>query len=151
MMKKRSLISILLIVTLCVVLGLVFIQVLPFGRSHQNPPVVQEPQWDSPRTRELAKKACFDCHSNETVWPWYSNIAPISWLVQHDVDEGREKLNFSDVMNSEFEQDELVEVVQEGKMPPAIYLIQHPESRLTAAEIDELANGLQKTVAGGGN
>src|SRR6056297_3230811 len=72
------------------------IQLIPYGRSHTNPPIVLEPDWDSPRTRELAERACFDCHSNETEWPWYSNIAPVSWLVQHDVDEGRHELNFSD-------------------------------------------------------
>ena len=66
---------------LLAVVGLfVLIQLAPFGRNHTNPPVVQEPSWDSAETRALAKRACFDCHSNETVWPWYSNIAPVSWL-----------------------------------------------------------------------
>jgi len=74
----------------------IVIQLVPFGRNHTNPPVVQEPNWDSPRTRELAVRACFDCHSNETVWPWFSNIAPISWLVYRDVFEGREHLNYSE-------------------------------------------------------
>jgi len=59
---------------------LVVIQFVPYGRAHTNPPVAQEPIWDSPQTRELARRACFDCHSNETMWPWYSNIAPISWI-----------------------------------------------------------------------
>ena len=71
------------------------IQLVPYGHAHDNPPVAAEPNWDSPQTRELAQRACFDCHSNETTWPWYSNVAPVSWLVQHDVDEGREYLNFS--------------------------------------------------------
>ena len=58
----------------------VLIQLVRFGRNHTNPPVAQEPSWDSTETRALAERACFDCHSNETVWPWYSNIAPVSWL-----------------------------------------------------------------------
>lgn len=62
----------------------ILIQAVPYGRDHLNPPVRAEPQWDSPRTRELSARACFDCHSNETVWPWYSNIAPISWLIESD-------------------------------------------------------------------
>jgi len=64
--------------------GIVFIamQLVPYGHAHTNPPVTGEPKWDSPQTRELAKRACFDCHSNETDWPWYSNIAPVSWLIQ---------------------------------------------------------------------
>ncbi len=67
---------------------LVLIQVVPYGRDHANPPVRAEPAWNSARTRELAVRACFDCHSNETIWPWYSNLAPASWLVQRDVKKG---------------------------------------------------------------
>ena len=74
----------------------VAIQAVPYGRAHDNPPVRSEPQWDSPVTRDLVVRACFDCHSNETIWPWYANIAPISWLTTRDVDEGRDELNFSE-------------------------------------------------------
>lgn len=135
---------------LWLVVGLVslflLIQLVPFGRNHSNPPVVQEPAWDSPQTRELAKRACFDCHSNETVWPWYSNIAPISWLVQRDTDEGRSKLNFSEWGRQELEVDEIGEVVLEGKMPPAKYLPTHPTARLSPAEREALARGLVATA-----
>ena len=123
------------------------IQLIPFGRQHANPPVVQEPQWDSAQTRELAQRACFDCHSNETVWLWYSNVAPVSWLVQRDVNEGREKLNFSDWARAR-EKDEIIEVIQDGEMPMPIYLIMHPETRLTATEKDALISGLQATIYG---
>src|SRR5690348_15393640 len=71
-------------------------QAVPYGRSHSNPPVTAEPKWNSPQTRALAVRACFDCHSNQTKWRWYSNIAPVSWLVQRDVDGGRGTLNFSE-------------------------------------------------------
>lgn len=71
-------------------LGLLLaIQLVPYGRDHSNPPGRTEPSWDSPATRELARRACFDCHSNETEWPAYASIAPASWLAQYDVDEGR--------------------------------------------------------------
>ena len=73
---------------------LVAIQLVPYGRRHTNPPVTQEPGWDQPRTRALVARACFDCHSNETAWPWYAHMAPLSWLVQRDVDEGRRALNY---------------------------------------------------------
>ncbi|MCX7782465.1 MAG: heme-binding domain-containing protein, partial [Meiothermus sp.] len=76
-------------------LVLLAIQLVPYGRDHQNPPVVAEPPWDSPQTRALFVRACADCHSNQTRWPWYSHIAPVSWLVQRDVEEGRSKLNLS--------------------------------------------------------
>ena len=61
-----------------VIVGFLAIQLVPYGRTHTNPPVTAEPAWDSPQTRALAVRACFDCHSNETVWPWYTSIAPIS-------------------------------------------------------------------------
>ena len=124
-------------------------QIVPYGRAHQNPPVVQEPAWDSPHTRALAQRACFDCHSNETVWPWYSNVAPISWQVQRDVDEGREKLNFSEWGMGEQEADEIYESVQEGEMPMGIYLLTHPEARLNAEEKGLLLSGLQKMFGRG--
>lgn len=120
-------------------------QLVPYGRSHDNPPVVQEPAWDSPRTRELAMRACFDCHSNQTTWAWYSNIAPASWLVQHDVDEGRRELNFSEMNRRQKHAAEAAEEVEEGEMPPKIYTIMHSEAVLTSAETQELIQGLQKT------
>ncbi len=53
-------------------------QLVPFGRDHENPPVQAEISWDSQQTKELFFRACGDCHSNNTQWPWYSNIAPVS-------------------------------------------------------------------------
>ena len=134
-----------------VLVGLVaiflLIQLIPYGRQHTNPAVIQEPNWDSQQTRDLAQRACFDCHSNETVWPWYSNIAPASWLNQHDVEEGRQKLNFSDWARAR-EKDEIVEVIQDGRMPMPIYLIMHPEAKLSVEEKDALITGLQATIFG---
>lgn len=125
------------------------IQLVPFGKTYTNPPVVAEPNWDSPETRALAKRACFDCHSNETVWPWYSRVAPVSWLVARDVQEGREKLNFSEWGRGDREEeaDEVAEVIQKGEMPMPIYLVQHPEARLTDAEKEQLIRGLEASLA----
>jgi mono/diheme cytochrome c family protein len=123
---------------------LVAVQFVPYGRDHENPPVTAEPTWDSPITRDLAVRACFDCHSNQTRWPWYSNIAPMSWLVQRDIDEGREELNWSE-WGPGSEGDESAETVLEGSMPPGAYTLLHPEARLTDQEIDALAAGLVAT------
>src|SRR5512146_1782828 len=71
-------------------------QAVPYGRNHSNPPVTAEPHWNTPATRSLAARACFDCHSNLTTWRWYSNIAPGSWLIQRDVEGGRSQFNFSE-------------------------------------------------------
>jgi mono/diheme cytochrome c family protein len=129
------------------VLGLLLIQLVPYGRDHANPAVVSEPAWDSPATRATAVTVCFDCHSNQTVWPWYSNIAPASWLIQHDVDEGRQTLNFSEWARGQ-EGDELAEAVSGGQMPPFSYALTHPEVRLSAAARDAFIRGLVATFGG---
>ena len=128
--------------------GFLLIQLVPYGRDHSNPPVVGEPNWDSPQTRELAQRACFACHSNETVWPWYSNIAPVSWLVQHDTDEGRRHLNFSTWGSGGQgrEPGEATEVIAEGNMPPPAYMMINSQARLTPAEKQALAEGLRATI-----
>ena len=119
-------------------------QAVPYGRDHSNPSVVQEPAWDSPRTRELAVVACYDCHSNEVTYPWYSNVAPASWAVQRHVDEGRDELNFSE-LNKRKDGDEAAETVEDGSMPPFYYMLTHPEARLTDAEKQELISGFVAT------
>ena len=133
------------------VVGIAFlvIQLFPYGRDHTNPPVIDEPGWDSPTTRELAVTACFDCHSNETAWPWYSNIAPISWRLQNHVTEGREVLNFSEWRTGEQETDEIVDVVRDGGMPPWDYLLSHAEARLSEADTQTLIDGLGATFGAG--
>jgi hypothetical protein len=118
------------------------IQLVPYGRAHDNPPVTRNAPWPDRESEALARRACYDCHSNETVWPWYSNIAPISWLVQRDVDEGREKLNFSTWGQGKQEIDDAIEVLQDGEMPPWNYLPTHPEARLSEREKEALARGL---------
>jgi mono/diheme cytochrome c family protein len=124
----------------------IVIQLVPYGRAHDNPPVVAEPRWDSPQTRELAKAACFDCHSNETSWPWYSHVAPIAWMVQNHVDEGREELNFSRWDLEQEEAHEAAEEVLEGDMPPWSYTLTHPSARLSDEERRTLAAGLERTI-----
>jgi mono/diheme cytochrome c family protein len=129
--------------------GIVFIamQLVPYGHAHTNPPVTSEPQWDSPQTRELAKRACFDCHSSETVWPWYSNIAPVSWLIQHDVDEGRSRMNFSQWNLPQRETRGAARQVERGEMPPPQYLLLHPSANLSPAEKQVLIQGLSASLA----
>lgn len=141
MLKK-----IILIVLIVAIVGFLLIQIIPLGKDRTNPPVVQEPAWDSPATRELAKGACFDCHSNETVWPWYSNIAPASWLVVRDVQEGRGSLNFSVWYPGDVELDDVQQVLLSGEMPPAQYKLMHAAARLSDAEHQQLLDGLLKSL-----
>ena len=116
-------------------------QLLPLGGTRDNPPVVAEPPWADPAARALAQRACFDCHSNETRWPWYSYVAPASWLVVYDVSEGRKHLNFSDWARAE-DADEAAEEVLEGEMPPTAYVLAHREAALTPQERRQLASWL---------
>jgi mono/diheme cytochrome c family protein len=121
------------------------IQLVPYGREHANPPVAREPAWDAPRTRELFFRACKDCHSHETVWPWYSHVAPMSWLVQYDVDEARSHFDVSDWGRKHNEGDEAAKMVREGEMPLWYFLPAHPEARLSDSEREELIAGLVAT------
>ena len=127
---------------------MLLVQLVPYGRAHTNPATTSEPRWDSPRTRALALRACGDCHSAKTTWPWYSNIAPVSWLVQRDVDSGRKALDFS---AWDRPQDagagDIVEQVQGGSMPPWYYTILHRHASLSPNDRTQLVRGLQATLA----
>ena len=125
---------------------LILIQLIPYGKDHSNPPVTGEPVWDSERTQELFSRSCRDCHSNETVWPWYTHVAPASWLAQFDVEHGREKFNVSEWGRpGKNEGDEAAEEVRKGKMPPFFYIPLHPEAKLSETERQELLDGLIAT------
>ena len=124
----------------------ILIQFIPFGRNHTNPRTTREPAWNSPTTRALFRRACFDCHSNETVWPWYSHVAPVSWLVQNDVDGGRGHLNFSEWDRPQRHATDIVAQVKQAGMPLWYYLPMHPAARLTGAEKQALMDGAEKSL-----
>ena len=115
---------------------LVLAQFVPVDRT--NPPVVEE--IDAPvEVRAVLERACYDCHSNETVWPAYSYVAPVSWLVARDVHEGREHLNYSEWHRYSAEErleltEETWEEIAEGEMPMGPYVLLHPEAQLSAED-----------------
>lgn len=132
-----------------IVLGFGLLQVIPAQNinadyaSPGSPPVTFTIQWSSAKTEELTRAACFDCHSNETRYPWYATIAPVSWLVNKDINEGRQKLNFS--TGGELEGGEMSEQIQRGTMPMSVYMLMHPEANLTPEQKQQLINGLLAT------
>lgn len=140
--------KILLLIVLVGVVIFAGIQFVPVNRT--NPPVVTQVQWDLPQTQALFQRACADCHSNETIWPWYSYVAPISWLVARDVYAGRSRFNISDLNTSTPRYSrmasEIGRTVLSGRMPMSIYLTMHPSARLTPQESQALASGLQATL-----
>lgn len=127
-----------------VVAGLfVAIQFVPYGWKHSNPPVVQDAPWPDAESESIARQSCYSCHSNETDWPFYSYVAPMSWLVRGHVDDGREELNFSDWDRDADQMDDAIEVVQDGEMPPTQYTLVHRGASLTEDEAAKLIAAMQ--------
>ena len=96
-----------------------------------------------PETHGLLRRACYDCHSHATVWPWYANVAPVSWLLSHHVEHARDELNFSrfesyDRARQRKKLGELAEEVEEHHMPLWSYVLLHPEAALSDAERERL-------------
>ena len=120
---------------------ILIIQLIPVNRS--NPEETHAVVWDSIETLRLFNNACADCHSNRTIWPWYSYIAPFSFVVVGHVNEGRSKFNISDGTLNEAH--EAHEAVQEGKMPLKSYVWLHPEADLNAEDMQKLIDGLKRT------
>ncbi len=120
------------------------IQLIPVDRN--NPPVSAEPKWSSPEARTLVKQNCFQCHSNETEWPWYSSVAPASWLIKFDVVNGRNTFNFSEWDKNPGNLSEMVEEIQRGSMPPFQYTLFHPSSKLNAQQKQALIEALTTTL-----
>lgn len=122
-----------------ILIGFIVIQILPVGnfisvlKRDPNPPVTATVAWDSPLTERMVRNSCFDCHSNETVWPWYSNVAPFSWLITREVNKGRRAMNFSEDPPESFDVDDMEWHIN-NDMPPRLYLTLHTNAELSQAE-----------------
>ena len=127
-------------------------QLVPVDRS--NPPVQGEVAAPA-EVRAILRRACYDCHSNEVRWPWYGRVAPVSWLLERDVREGRKEVNFS-VFGDYPEKrrrrkwTEIPEQVQKGEMPPWFYVAVHRDARLSEADKDLLVQWARKSAAAEG-
>ncbi len=146
-----------LLIGVGIVIAVLILITVPVWLFQSDPPTVSEPQWDSPQTRVLAQRACFDCHSNQTTWPWYSRIPPGSWLTTWDVIRGRNHLNFSTYQPGQpigeggreggrGGGNQIARQINSGEMPPWYYLILHPDAKLTDAEKQQLIQGLQASL-----
>jgi hypothetical protein len=136
------------------------IQFIPVWRWQTNPRVVVEPPWSSPGLRAIAQRACFDCHTNETVWPVYAHVAPVSWLVTRDVSAGRRRLNFSEWGTPHprrrrgrggpgEDAEEIIRELRRDSMPPGYYVMLHPGARLTEAERQQFIQGMEPLAGQG--
>lgn len=111
----------------------------------ENPNDIHEVLTIKPEVSQILKTACYDCHSNETNYPWYANVAPISWLVIHDVEEGRHELNFSEwatysEKKKHHKLEEAMEEVEEGEMPLQVYTLTHGDASLSDTQVAELVS-----------
>lgn len=122
------------------------------GVDRRNPPVTGD-VGAPPAVAAVLRRACYDCHSNETVWPFYSAVAPVSWLLAHDVHEGRRELNFSTwsaerPARQRKRLEKTIAEVEEGEMPPWYYVLVHREARLDAEAQATLRAWATETAAG---
>ena len=130
----------------------ILIQIIPVNFT--NPPVQAEQDFlvvnqASDEVAQKLKQSCYDCHSNETKYPWYSKVAPVSWLLKEHIDDGRRHLNFStwdtyDLKKKDHKLEEISEALEEGWMPMDQYLWMHKEAELSAAERQELSNWMKQ-------
>jgi hypothetical protein len=116
---------------------LIAIQLVPVERT--NPPVKSPIRAPDP-VQSILRRSCYDCHSNETRWPWYAHVAPISWLLHRDVKDGRKELNFSDwgdysAAKRSSKADSMAEEVEKGDMPLPKYLRIHHDARLSREDV----------------
>lgn len=127
--------------------GLLFVggvaQLVPYGWTKTNPMVTAEAPWPDPEAEAIARESCYSCHSNETDWPAYSYVAPMSWLVRRDVDRGRAALNFSE-WGERSDPGDAADEVEDRTMPPSQYTAIHRGARLTDAEAAVLVAALER-------
>ena len=135
---------------LAVVVAILFAGVQFVRPERANPPVEAGRSLESPvavpaEVASVLDRACMDCHSNRTRWPWYSHVAPASWLVADHVNEGRAELNFSDW--ARYDPNEMGEVLEQvcrearaGQMPLASYVVLHPSAKLTPNDVSTLCD-----------
>lgn len=98
---------------------------------------------------QVLRSACYDCHSHETVWPWYSNVAPVSWWISEHVRHGRQRLNFSEWGDAAADQQRqklnaCVEYVKDGRMPLESYIVGHAEAELSPEQRARLCDWFKK-------
>ena len=139
--RLRRLLRAGLVAAIVVVIAM---QLVPYGWSKPNPPVRVAATWPDAESERIARSSCYACHSNETDWPAYSYVAPMSWLVRRDVEQGRDELYFSEWDDAAGEADAAVETIADGSMPPRQYTLVHRDARLDRDEAAALVEALRQ-------
>jgi hypothetical protein len=135
----RKLMKLLLVLVVVFMVGAQFVPV-----ELTNPPTGEGMRIEAPaEVMAILERACFDCHSNETVWPWYAHIAPASWLLERDVVDGRDEMNLSEwgawsEDRRAHKAEEMVEEIEDEEMPPWFYTPLHPAAKVTEDDVEVL-------------
>ena len=138
-------VNIIFIIVFLILLG---IQFIPINKT--NPIITQDIQAPA-EVKSILRNSCYNCHSNETKWPWYSELAPVSWMIVNDVNDARKKLNFSSWDKISFEKKEelkkdIWDEVRQDEMPLSLYLYLHPDAKLDLSQ----KNMIKKWITGTG-
>jgi len=138
---------------LFILLVTAFVVLQFFGIDRSNPVFDQQSDLISIEKppvdiKNILRSSCYDCHSNETIWPWYSYIAPVSWMLEEHVIDGRDKLNFSDwgsykQEDKVFTIEDMLEEIEDGEMPLPAYLLLHSDAKLSKEQKEKLLNWLR--------
>lgn len=147
-MKALKIIAVVLLVVF------VGIQFIPTNRNQSEmiPPTDFMMVNNVPReVKSILMISCYDCHSNNTQYPWYNKVQPISWYLEGHIKDGKEELNFSDFGSysdrmQKAKMRSIISQVEDGKMPPPTYTFLHPEAKLTAEEKQLLANWIEEMM-----
>ncbi|MBW8361096.1 MAG: heme-binding domain-containing protein [Kaistella sp.] len=140
-----------------VVLLVIFVIIQFFRIDKTNPPSTPKMDFlaikNTPEsTAKLIRAGCYDCHSNESKYPWYSNVQPLAWFLQDHIEEGRSHLNFSTFATYETKRqahklDEAVEMLEKREMPLESYILGHPEAKFTDVQYAEMISYFKKLAA----
>ena len=133
-------------ILIIIIVAFVLIQFFPIDKN--NPVVTPKMDFlkikNTPeKTANLIRNSCYDCHSNESKYPWYSNVQPFAWFLENHIEEGRKELNFSTFATYEKKRQvkklqEAIEKIEKGEMPLDSYVILHPEAKLSEADKKEM-------------
>jgi hypothetical protein len=143
--RRRRVKSMALVAVSASLAAFLLMQLVPYGWTKSNPPVTSPAPWPSTEAEAIARTSCYDCHSNETEWPAYSYVAPMSWVVRRDVEAGRREMNFSewDEESADAAEDAEGEII-EGRMPLPNYRRIHRDAQLSDEDAAILVDALEQ-------
>lgn len=140
----------ILTVLLLMFIGIQFIDVKKNISPNQSANAIENYEEVPAKVQSILKTSCYDCHSNNTSYPWYSKVQPVKWWLADHVNSGKRHLNFDEFNTYSREKkleklDEIIETIKEGEMPLASYTVIHQDAKLSASDISEIEKWVNET------